>query len=183
MQDVRRRNGLAFFLPLLGVAAVCVLSLYAGQISAFVGRGEGSRALSTLTGRTVTWSQAEHAWARRPLTGYGFYAGHRLGPISSIEAQNLDSMWVESLLDVGLVGTVPLAALLIAGGLALRRSDGERTAERQLAFAIYVTALLSSFVNPSLQQANYPMIVFAVVLLARSPARPGEPPPDAAALT
>jgi hypothetical protein len=40
--------------------------------------------------------------------------------------------------------------------------------------AVFAAALISSFVNPSLQQANYPMIVFAVVMLARpAPARGG----------
>jgi hypothetical protein len=57
--------------------------------------------------------------------------------------------------------------LVIAGAFALGRR--RRAPSRQLAVAIYATALASSFVNPSLQQANYPMIVFATVLLARSP--------------
>ena len=74
-------------------------------------------------------------------------------------------MWIETLLDVGLIGAVPLAGFLIAGGLALGRR--RRTRSGQLALAVYATALASSFVNPSLQQANYPMIVFATVLLAR----------------
>jgi O-antigen ligase len=167
VQDARRRTRLGFLLPLMGLAAVCVLSLYAGRITTFVSRGESSQALSTLTGRTVTWHQAEHAWGQRPLTGYGFYAGHRLGVVSSIEAQNLDSMWIETLLDVGLIGAVPLAGFVIAGAFALGRR--RRAPSRQLAVAIYATALASSFVNPSLQQANYPMIVFATVLLARAP--------------
>lgn len=183
VQDARRRSGLPFYLPLAGVAAVCVLSLYAGRITAFVDRGESSQALSTLTGRTITWSQAEAAWAPRPLTGYGFYAGHRVGPLAELDAQNLDSMWVETLLDVGILGTVPLAALLIAGGLALTRYDGPRTPSHQLAVAIYATAFLSSFVNPSLQQANYPMIVFGVVLLARPPTPVGSRARAAARLT
>jgi O-antigen ligase len=165
VQDARRRTRLGLLLPLIGLAALCVLSLYAGRITTFVSRGESSQALSTLTGRTVTWHQAEQAWAQRPLTGYGFYAGHRLGIVSSIEAQNLDSMWIETLLDVGLIGTVPLAGLLIAGAFAVGR---RRAPSRQLAVAIYATALASSFVNPSLQEPNYTMVVFATVLLARS---------------
>ena len=182
IQDARRRSGLPFVLPLLGVAGVCMLSLYAGQISTFVGRGASSEALSTLTGRTVTWNQAADAWERQPLTGYGFYAGHRLGDVSEIDAQNLDSMWIETLLDVGLVGAVPLIGLVIAGGQGLRRhGPGGPTATQQLAVAVYVTALASSFVNPSLQQANYPMIVFAVVLLVRWPSGPGAPAPLVAA--
>jgi O-antigen ligase len=174
VQDRRRRGGLAFFLPVAGVAAVCVLSLYSADITAFVGRGESAQALSTLTGRTITWQQAEHAWAARPWTGYGFYAGHRLGPLASLDAQNLDSMWVETLLDVGIIGAVPLAAVVIAGGagLAARRAP---TASGRLAVAIFAVGFVSSFVNPSLQQANYPMIVFAVAMLAR-PAPSGATP-------
>jgi O-antigen ligase len=166
VQDARRRTRLGLLLPLIGLAALCVLSLYAGRITTFVSRGESSQALSTLTGRTVTWHQAQQAWAQRPLTGYGFYAGHRLGIVSSIEAQNLDSMWIETLLDVGLIGTVPLVGLLIAGAFAVGR---RRAPSRQLAVAIYATALASSFVNPSLQEPNYTMVMFATVLLARSP--------------
>ena len=69
VQDARSRTRLGFLLPLFGVAAVCVVSLYAGQITTFVSRGESSETMSTLTGRTVTWHQAEVAWAERPLTG------------------------------------------------------------------------------------------------------------------
>ena len=63
-------------------------------------------------------------------------------------------MWVETLLDVGLIGAVPLAAFVIAGGAGLLRGR-VKTASEQLAVALFVVALLSSFVNPSLQQANY----------------------------
>jgi O-antigen ligase len=178
LQDARRRSGLPFLLPLLGVAGVCVLSLYAGQITTFVGRGASSEALSTLTGRTITWDQALDAWKQQPLTGYGFYSGHRLGAFSAIDAQNLDSMWIETLLDVGLIGTVALVGLVIAGARSLHRHGrGGVAPSQQLATAIFATALASSFVNPSLQQANYPMIVFAVVLLVRWPAGPGAPAP------
>jgi O-antigen ligase len=167
LQDRRRRSRLGLALTIAAAASVCVLSLYAGEITGYVARGESTQSLSTLTGRTVTWHDAESAWAKQPLTGYGFYAGHRLGVVSSIDAQNLDSMWVETLLDVGLVGTIPLAGLLIAGGVAVVRR--RRTHSGHLAIAIYVTAFASSFVNPSLQEANYPMVVFATVLLARAP--------------
>jgi O-antigen ligase len=166
LQVPRRRSGMAFVLPLAGVGALCILSLFAADITTFIGRGENAAALSTLTGRTSTWSQAADAWAARPLTGYGFYAGHRVGPLSAIGAQNLDSMWVETLLDVGIVGTAPLVMAVFAGAVGLRKRT-PATASRRLAVAVFAAALISSFVNPSLQQANYPMIVFAVVMLAR----------------
>jgi hypothetical protein len=74
-------------------------------------------------------------------------------------------MWVETLLVVGIIGAVSLAAVVIAGGagLAARRTP---TASGRLAVAIFAVGFVSSFVNPSLQQANYPMIVFAVAMLA-----------------
>jgi O-antigen ligase len=167
LQDHRRRGTLALFLPIVGVGIVCVLSLYSGQIAHFVSRGENSQTLSTLTGRTDTWQLARTAWLKKPFTGYGFYAGHRLGRVSSIETQNLDNMWVETLLDTGMFGVLPLAAFVAAGGLAMKRWVNRGSASHRLAVSVYVVALLSSFVNPSLQQANYPMILFATVLLAR----------------
>lgn len=173
LQTPRRRSALAFVLPLAGVGALCVLSLFAADITTFIGRGEDTAALSTLTGRTSTWSEAADAWGARPLTGYGFYAGHRLGPLAAIGAQNLDSMWVETLLDVGVIGTAPLAIAVIAAAAGLRRRT-TAVGSHRLAIAVFAAALISSFVNPSLQQANYPMIVFAVVMLARpAPARGG----------
>lgn len=176
LQTPRRRSAIAFVLPLAGVGAVCILSLYAADVTTFIGRGENAAALSTLTGRTSTWSEAAQAWAAQPVTGYGFYAGHRLGPLAAIGAQNLDSMWVETLLDVGIAGTLPLALAVIAGAAGLRRWTSA-SPSRRLAVAVFAAALISSFVNPSLQQANYPMIVFAVVMLAR----PAPPPRPAAA--
>jgi hypothetical protein len=82
-------------------------------------------------------------------------------------------MWVETLLDVGVIGTAPLAIAVIAAAAGLRRRT-TAVGSHRLAMAVFAAALISSFVNPSLQQANYPMIAFAVVMLARpAPARGG----------
>ena len=175
LQDRRRRSGLAFFLPVAAVVLVCGFALYSQPLGTFLGRGQDAQSLSTLTGRTTTWHDAITAWRVKPLTGYGFYAGHRWGGHSGARCP-------EPRQHLGGVA----ARRRPFGGRPTRRDDsrGRRGAGQAavtgrplapLALAIFVVALLASFVNPSLQQPNYPMIVFAVVLLAAPFARVNPP--------
>lgn len=137
-------------------------------------RGQGAHTLSTLTGRTDSWNLALEMWKDRPITGWGYYAGHRLGDFAIARGflpTNIDSLWYESLLNVGLLGTVLLAAAVASSGVRPRFGDAEG-ASAHTSDSLLLLFFLSSFVSPSIQRVGLPLFMFGIVLLSRPHLRP-----------
>jgi O-antigen ligase len=172
MVDRRRyRSGLALVLTVAFFAWLALLG--PPSVRNLIGRAQPSSVIGTLTGRTVTWSDALRQWEQRPLTGFGYYAGHRLALEShpgAPELSNLDDMWIETLLDVGLLGLIPLLASVGYGAyLLFVHPLPELTLEqRALRRSLFIVCFLASAISPSLQSVDYVMIVFAIVLLGNT---------------
>lgn len=155
--------GLPFVLIIVALGAVALSQ----TLSQFLVRGQGFEQLSTLTGRTVLWSRALDLVEIQPLQGFGYYAGHRIQisamPGSGTELSNLDNMWIESLVDVGWIGTFFLLSFV---AIAVFRTWGSNLpAETKLCLRVLVFAgLVASFVNPSIQTVGYAAIVWGGVL-------------------
>ena len=156
-------------LYIAAAAAVAVLVVAAGiehrRVLSLLSRGQDLRWLLSLQGRTVIWGDALRVWIHRPLEGFGYYSGHRFAiPVRAgwENLQNLDSMWVETLIDVGLLGVAAMA-LLVAG--AARDLLRPVAADPQLAVrrVLFVLCVIASFVNPSLQSVSYTMVLLGVV--------------------
>jgi O-antigen ligase len=150
-------------------AAVAVLAIGAGvehrRVLSLLSRGQSVRWLLSLQGRTVTWGDALRVWIHRPVLGYGYYSGHRFAiPVRPgfENLQNLDSMWVETLVDVGVVGVAAMALLVASAARDLLKPIA---ADPQLAIrrVLFALAVLASFVNPSLQDVSYTMLLLGVV--------------------
>lgn len=163
--------------PARTMAAVAVALLggfyvfaHQGQVTSFLTRGQGAAALSTLTGRTVLWQEALTLWRSQPWAGFGYYSGHRflLGEHSSLasQVQDIDNTWIETLVDVGLIGLAGLAVFVV---VALVRTVAARSLpERHQAFAVSTAVALlgTSFVNPTLQTTIATGVLGSAVLLA-----------------
>ena len=91
------------------------------------------------------------------------------------QLQNLDNAWIETLLDLGLLGIIPLAVFALTGWPThARRAELGAVAP---AFAgLYFALIAASFVNPSIQAIDYPMIILGIVILAQ-----GKPAADVGA--
>jgi O-antigen ligase len=116
----------------------------------------GSINFETLTGRTFVWRAARSYIMESPLVGHGFYSGHRIGlgtnysQLSSYS--NIDNMWLESMVDVGILGTLFLLLFLLLFFYTLSKNSLPRN------FKIYSSLamgnlLVMSFFNPSFQSA------------------------------
>jgi O-antigen ligase len=173
-----RRTQLVVRAAMVGLLVTTSLLLVGSGISHYLARGQRSSAVSTLTGRTDLWRLAYADWQVHPVTGLGFYSGHRAAlvpqDVTQDTSSNIDNLWLETLVDVGLVGFIPLAAAVWTG----RKSCLRRAAPdlRALTMAVWTMCLASSFINPSLQFPSYSLIVFGTILLLR----PDEPMPDRA---
>lgn len=132
----------------------------------FLRRGQDAQTLVSLTGRTDTWHVALIQWQQNRLMGDGYYAGHRLGLNGlSTNVSNIDSTWIESLVDVGILGTVPLAVALALG---VCRVVAMRVATNlKVWFSLVVLyGVVISFVNPTLQMPGINAVLLGFPLLA-----------------
>src|SRR5690606_32533499 len=117
---VLRRKLLLF---LLGPALVTLAWVNYEAIWTAISRDRPTN-FATLTGRTVWWEAALNVWGQHPWLGWGYSAGGRFVALESIHDASVSSIhsgYIEMLVGVGIVGTVPLAyALVRACGWSLR---------------------------------------------------------------
>lgn len=174
------RRRIVVVVPVLLVAAVAVGQLAGGSLTTFVARGQTSEQLGTLTGRVEEWNEAVEVFGTAPLLGNGYYAGHRFGELALTEGEvntTTDNAWLDVAVDLGLVGLVTLAGFVLTGGRDLVR--GLRAGDRRArpALAVFGVCLAASFVNPSLNEANYWAVVFAFIVMVVAPALERQPGP------
>jgi O-antigen ligase len=150
--------------------AVVALLVAHGALVTFVTRGETANAFLSLTGRTMTWRAAINQWLHSPLIGFGYYSGHRVGivyPPGAPDLDTVDNTWIESLVDVGLAGTLPLLTAVVYGTVLLFRQRVAASEYRAMTCrrALLLIALAASFFSPSVESPTYPMIIASICLL------------------
>ncbi|WP_162244514.1 O-antigen ligase [Marmoricola sp. Leaf446] len=144
---------------------------YSDSVRTYLTRGQDRQALSTLTGRTNIWGRAIDAWQDDKLLGLGYFYGHRASiPGLPPTQSNLDSTWIEALVDVGVVGAAALALFFASGFVRLLRGDMERDA-KLWSVLVGLYGLAISFVNPTIQAPGGAMVLLAFVLLANGAGR------------
>jgi O-antigen ligase len=162
---------LGTFIVVTGGVLVLSPSL-APQVHDFLRRGQTSQGIDTLTGRTDIWASAMRIWHENEFFGLGYYTGHRLGIPGLLATQsNIDNTWLETLVDVGLVGIVPLAVFVLVGGYRLLRTTELSGDLRLWAAAVFSYVFAISFINPTIQSPGANQVVMGVLVLACAPRR------------
>jgi O-antigen ligase len=137
------------------------------RIVGFFTRGQDTAQFRSLTGRLEVWDVAITAVGERPLLGYGYYSGHRFSLVEKAsfvgDHSNLDNTWLESLVDVGLLGAVPLAIFVAAG--TWRAVRAEDRVVRWIACLTLAVMVTMSFVNPTVQDPNITMVLCGATIL------------------
>jgi O-antigen ligase len=168
VKKVRTSKGAATLMPFVVVAGILGVVALAKPLSNFLVRGQDIQQFSTLTGRTVLWDRALELVALQPLRGYGYYSGHRTQisalPGSGTELSNLDNMWIESLVDVGWIGTLLLVVFVLVALTRGWKADLP-AAGRNCLRALLVAGLIASVVNPSIQTVGYAAVIWGMVLM------------------
>lgn len=141
--------------------------------SDFALRGQDARGVATLTGRTVIWEKAIPIWQEQPWLGYGYYAGHRLGlpAIDPLFAgySNLDSTWIESLVNVGILGMAGLALFAVAGLFRAIRHARSLGRHGVIVAALCAGVIGLSFINPTIQSNTSTLVFFTAAVFALRP--------------
>lgn len=99
-------------IPAVGFALV----QWSAPLWAAITRNQQEAQLYTLTGRLGFWEGAIEVWRDNPLIGYGFGVGGKFVALPSIGQDAIGSLhngYFEALVGVGLVGTVPLAIVVL----------------------------------------------------------------------
>jgi O-antigen ligase len=164
------RRRLAAAVVLVGAAGLAFLLSGAGRGLTEVLAGGSSRfSAASFGGRFPLWADALRVVEDRPLVGYGYFAGHRFGEYAERFTVTtgrsdpyVDGTWVETALDLGLLGVVALAAFVLWSARAAWRSDGPRALHRTL----LVVLLLYSVQDFTVQQPGFPMFLLGGLLLA-----------------
>ncbi len=181
--SLRKRIVLVSVLLLGGLAvATVVLGYFESDLREFLSRGQTSGELAGLTGRVDIWRAATDEISDNFLLGLGYYAGHRLALTGIWNYQvesDLDNTWLETFLDVGVVGTVPLAIFVIAGTFRLLRERVQADV-KLWGVTVVLYGVAFSFVNPTLQASGMNFLLLGVSLVAVLPmaATRRRPPPQ-----
>ena len=158
----------------IGGAVVLMPSLLP-EVHSFLQRGQTSASIDSLSGRTVIWDAAYRVWQQHQTLGLGYYSGHRLGIPGLQQVQsNIDNTWLETLVDVGLLGIIPLALFTLVGVWRMARSKLLQGDVRLWAVGISAYVVAISFINPTIQQPGAPQVVLTLLILSITPRVQGE---------
>lgn len=173
-------------------AAGIVVGLVAGStvgLPTYLTRGEGAENLASLGWRLPMWSEAMNVWMSRPITGHGYYVGHRLGEYADAFAQLetyfhaemafIDGAYVETLLDLGIIGLVPLGSLAVSAALESIRYIRSNSPDRLAVVAAIIlwSLIIDSVLSYSWQTPSYQgalLLALALAFHARPPVRTNE---------
>jgi hypothetical protein len=156
------------FAVTVAVVAIGALS-FAPFLNSWFSRGESNQQLTGLTGRTTTWSLvvAEPRTEVNTLFGYGMSN-------DSFDGLSIDSSWLSTYLDQGLVGDVIDASVLLL--LLLLACFSPRGPRRALALFLVVYCLLASFTETGLGDASpYLLDLTVAMAILATPSRTLQP--------
>ncbi len=140
------RLRLTFALPLLVVGALMMTNV-GHDFSSYWQRNETSGQLRELNGRLNYWEYSWQITQKRPLTGYGAFAGGRFAVASAVGHDTLSSThgtYTEVLVGTGFPGVMLLLIILGGVGFYIGRSAlfGKRdTPEERAAWVMSIEAL------------------------------------------
>jgi hypothetical protein len=151
-----------FFAVVAALVAVGAVTL-ASVVTTWLARGQSTAGLTSLTGRTDFWALVLNTPRTRFEEVFGFGLSN-----ASINGLPIDSNWLSSYMQEGLLGVAICAAILVFLLLAaFFQSSGVR---RALALFIIVYCLLASFTEDSFSDASSYMLHLAVAAALILPA-------------
>jgi len=130
-----------------GVAAAAALLSLSNVLTKWIARGEGTGQLSELTGRTKVWGQLLAFPRGKFQEIFGFGLSN-----SSFNGLPIDSNWLSSYQEQGLVGVTLCATMLLF--LLLNACFRPRSVQRALAFFLITYCLVASFTEDGFTDAT-----------------------------
>lgn len=143
----------------LGSAIALPFTNLGQTVTAFLLRGQSNQEMQGLSGRMGVWQASFDAFLRRPFTGYGGFAGSRFVVLPAFSfqanASSALSSYVDSLLDLGVVG--PLLLVIVLVGVAwflFRATRGYHVKPSDIPLAVEMIVVLSVIIIRSFVTSN-----------------------------
>ncbi|WP_386685010.1 O-antigen ligase family protein [Loktanella sp. R86503] len=137
-------------LPMI-LTIFCLGLLLIPVIFEFIARGQSTDVIISMSGRTYMWAIGWEAFLERPFLGHGFYSGHKSLDISiGMEFSSLDSTYLETLVNVGLIGTAMLLLLVFTNLLKVYqvlKSASRRVSDESFWWFIASSFILMMFIR------------------------------------
>ncbi len=149
-----RARARKLFASLFVVVSIGALTL-SGIVTTYLARGESTQELTDLTGRTNVWSQI----LATPRNEFQVFFGFGLSNLS-FNGLSIDSNWLGSYLDLGLVGVALTASLLLF--MLVYASLQPPGVRRALALFLVAYCLVSSFTETGLSEASLYLLDLSV---------------------
>ncbi|SNR36989.1 O-antigen ligase family protein [Lutibacter flavus] len=90
----------------LALCSLPLIYIFESQLFQYISRGQDAHQLSSMSGRTYMWQIGWESILENPILGLGYYSGHKTLDINiEMAFSSLDSTYLETLVDVGVVGS------------------------------------------------------------------------------
>lgn len=160
-----------------GFIPIFIILFLQDNILEYVSRGQDLDQLSSLSGRTYMWQLAWESIQNNYLFGIGYYSGHKtLNVEIGMEFTSLDNTYIESLVDIGILGTFFLFLLVIK--TFIRNLKFWKLIKKQLNFNWVILSLgflvimfVRSLTGPTFQNFNI-NLYFLLLLYISTEKRP-----------
>ena len=138
----------------------------------YLHRGQSVEQFTSLSGRVYMWERAIEFWKKSPWFGHGFYSGHKqieIGAHGGFLA-TVDSTYVETLVDLGIVG---LILLILFGIGSLYKSwctfkYCQKYERDQLASVIVYISFVGFIIVRSFTASSFQVLHYNVLFLLTS---------------
>ncbi|MGC3982219.1 MAG: O-antigen ligase family protein [Steroidobacteraceae bacterium] len=160
---------------LIAITGFVLLVISSGSLLIeYLSRGQSQDQILSLTGRVYMWAIAWKSFLAHLWLGLGFYAGHKTLTMEGVMMaySTVDNTYLESLVDVGLIGTfflVSFMALTVAGCARMTRTCKVRGATELLTSIVSTgmifIVLLRSFLGPSIQFFHVNALLVLMIVL------------------
>jgi O-antigen ligase len=148
----RRRSRLD--LALIGSSLFgCVYLLVAGDIAAWLQRGESDAQITSLNSRTDVWAQGWELFRQRPVFGHGYMSARGVF-LQNFELGGAHNAFMEVIVNSGLFGVFWWAAMLYVAFRAAGRLGAQRFADGPLLLGVLSALLVNGLTDGGLGQGT-----------------------------
>ena len=156
------------FFAAVSITACGAVVLFSGLLTSWLARGEQGQQLTDLTGRTTVWSEVIHQQRDVFQTIFGSGLSN-----DSFNGLPIDSTWLATFFDFGLLGLVIIATMVLF--VLTAACFAPRSPQRALALFLVTYLLVRSFTETGLSLASADLLDLTLAASLLVPVRRGKP--------
>jgi len=154
-----------FLLPLIYI--------FESQLFDYISRGQDISQLSSMSGRTYMWQIGWDSVIANPIFGLGYYSGHKILDVDiGMAFSSLDSTYLETLVEVGVLGSVFLFFFIFKALYKSYRFSVISTVKKKslwvlVAFAYMMIMVIRSLTGPTFQVFHIDLYFLLLIVITQ----------------